>query len=107
MQEFEAGALQDTAERQRYTHKSLRAGVPEDLSRLAERAGAKQIILSYMPEGYIRDWIKKAAPSLDAYGIIFTELHRPWDQLIWPNATAGFFKVKKNIPNILNSVGLL
>ena len=55
----------------------------------------------------MRYWIKNAAPSLDASGIIFTELHRPWDQLIWPHATAGFFKIKKSIPNILIGAGLL
>ena len=55
----------------------------------------------------MRDWIKKVAPSLDASGIIFTELHRPWDQLIWPHAKVGFFKLKKEISNILNGAGLL
>ena len=59
MQGFEAGALQDTAERQRYTPKSLCTGVPGDLSRLVEHAGAKQRISAYIPEGYMRDWIKK------------------------------------------------
>jgi hypothetical protein len=27
-------------------------------------------------------------------------------EVIWPHATAGFFKVKKNIPRILEQVGL-
>ena len=59
MQGFEAGALQETAERQRQTHKSWRTGVPGDRSRLVEHAGAKQRISDYIPEGYMRDWIKK------------------------------------------------
>ena len=107
VQEFEAGALADTAARQQYPHQLLRASVPSDLARIAEGAGAKQIITAYIPEGYLRDWINEAAPPLDAAGISFTELRRPWDELIWPHATAGFFKVKKNIPNILHNAGLL
>ena len=107
VQEFEAGALKDTAKRQEYRHQSLHAGIPSDLARIAERAGAKQIITAYIPEGYLRDWINAATPALDAAKISFTELRRPWDELIWPHATAGFFKVKKNIPNILQDAGLL
>ena len=53
MQGFEAGALQDTAERQRQTHKSWRTGVPGDRSRLVEHADAKQRISAYIPEGYM------------------------------------------------------
>ena len=107
VQEFEAGALKDTAIRQEYRHQSLHAGIPSDLARIAERAGAKQIITAYIPEGYLRDWINAATPALDAAKISFTELRRPWDELIWPHATAGFFKVKKSIPNILQDAGLL
>ncbi|WP_234423705.1 FAD-binding domain-containing protein [Tateyamaria sp. Alg231-49] len=99
--DFERGALEDTAMRQSLPHHVMRAGVPSDLAWMAERAGTKQIITSYLPEGYARDWINEAMPALDAACISFTELRRSWDDLIWPYATAGFFKVKKNIPKIL------
>ena len=44
--------------------------------------------------------------ALDAAGITLTECRRDWDTAIWPHSTAGFFKVKKNIPLILHEVGL-
>jgi deoxyribodipyrimidine photo-lyase len=45
-----------------------------------------------------------AAPSLARAGITFCEWRRGWDAAIWPHATAGFFKVKQNIPLILEQV---
>lgn len=107
VQDFESGALKDAAERQPFSHQMLHAGASAELVRMAEDSGAKQVITPYLPEGYLRDWINDAIPALDAAGISFAELHRPWDALIWPHATAGFFKVKKNIPNILSKAGLL
>jgi hypothetical protein len=101
------GALKDTAERQHYSNQMLHAGALANLVQMAEELGAKQVITSYLPEGYLRDWMNDAIPALNAAGISFAELHRPWDALIWPHATAGFFKVKKNIPNILLKAGLL
>lgn len=104
---FEEGALHDAAERLDLPVQIMRAGVPVDLARFAERAGATQIIASYIPKGYMQDWIMEATPALDAAKIEFTEIQRTWDALIWPHATAGFFKVKKNIPSILHDAGLL
>ena len=99
--EFEAGALADTALRQGLKHQVVRAGVPSDLARFAKRLGAKQIITPYVPQGYLLDWLDEAAPALTQNDISFTEIRRPWDELIWPKCTAGFFKVKKSIPQIL------
>jgi deoxyribodipyrimidine photo-lyase len=45
--------------------------------------------------------LDEAAPSLASAGITFCEWRRDWDAAIWPHATAGFFKVKQNIPRIL------
>ncbi|MEL6121111.1 MAG: FAD-binding domain-containing protein [Pseudomonadota bacterium] len=104
---FENGALADTAAREGRSFQSLHAGVPADLARLTERAGAAQIITPYIPEGYTRDWIGEAMPHLAAKSIQLTEWRRNWDALIWPHATAGFFKVKKNIPSILDDAGLV
>jgi len=33
-----------------------------------------------------------------------TEWRRDWDAMIWPHATAGFFKVKKQIPKFLRTI---
>jgi deoxyribodipyrimidine photo-lyase len=51
--------------------------------------------------------MRAAAPALDAAGITLCEWQRPWDSAIWPHATAGFFKVKKKIPEIIHQRQLL
>jgi len=104
---FEAGALQDAAHRTGLQAEALRAGVPADLARWAGKAGAQQIITPYIPEGPLRDWMRAASPALDAAGITLCEWQRPWDSAIWPHATAGFFKVKKKIPEIIHQRQLL
>ncbi|ATX65112.1 FAD-binding domain-containing protein [Roseinatronobacter bogoriensis] len=99
---FEAEALADAARRTGLQADRLRAGVPGDLARWAKRAGADQILTPYVPEGPLRDWLREAAPALDAAGITLCEWQRPWDSAIWPHATAGFFKVKRKIPEIIH-----
>jgi hypothetical protein len=104
--DFEAGALADTARRAGVEAVPLRAGVPGDFARWADRAGARQIVTPYVPTGPLRDWLEAAQPALAQAGITLTEWQRDWDGLIWPHATAGFFKVKKQIPRILHAAGL-
>jgi deoxyribodipyrimidine photo-lyase len=104
---FEAEALADAALRTGLQAETLRAGVPGDLARWAKRAGADQILTPFVPEGPLRDWLREAAPALDAAGITLCEWQRPWDSAIWPHATAGFFKVKKKIPEIIHQRQLL
>ena len=106
VQAFEAGALDDAAARSGLAVTGMRAGVPGDLARRAARAGAAQIVTPYVPEGPLRDWLTEAAPALEEAGIPLAEWQRDWDRLIWPHATAGFFKVKKQIPRILHAAGL-
>ena len=104
--QFERAALQDTARRLGQTVTPLRAGVPGDLAKWAAQAGATQIVTPFVPRGYLRDWLDSAQPALDAQGISLCEMQRDWDRLVWPHATAGFFKVKTKIPRILQDAGL-
>lgn len=103
---FEADALADAAARAEVEAEQMRAGVPADLARWATRIGARQIMTPYVPVGPLRDWLDDAAASLAVAGITLTEQRRDWDTAIWPHATAGFFKVKKQIPRVLHEAGL-
>ena len=106
VEKFERGALSDTASRMGLEATELRAGVPTDLARWASRAGATQIATPYIPTGPLQDWMLEAMPALEEAGIELVEWRRDWDTAIWPHATAGFFKVKKHIPTILQDIGL-
>jgi len=101
---FEAGALADAALRVGVAPVSLHAGDPAALPKWSAGAGAAQIATPYVTQGPLRDWLDEAAPSLARSGITLCEWRRDWDSAVWPHATAGFFKVKQNIPRILKQV---
>ncbi len=104
---FERDALADTAQRLGVDATVIEARDPKDLATWAATSGAKQIVTGYLPEGPLSDWMRVAAPALEAKGIALAELRRDWDAAIWPHATAGFFKVKKQIRHVLRDLGML
>ncbi len=101
---FEAEALRDAAARMGVVPVVLSADHPEGLAKWAAASGARQIVTAYVTRGPLRDWIEEATPYLAARGITLCEWRRDWDAAIWPHATAGFFKVKQQIPRILDLV---
>jgi deoxyribodipyrimidine photo-lyase len=101
---FDADALADAAVRVGANPLVLQAADPADLAKWAASAGATQIATPYITRGPLRDWLDQAGPFLAAQGIALCEWRRDWDSAIWPHATAGFFKVKQNIPRILQQV---
>jgi deoxyribodipyrimidine photo-lyase len=101
---FEAQALADTATRTALVPALLSADHPDVLAKWAAENGATQIVTPYITRGPLQDWMTEAAPYLAARGITLTEWQRDWDRAIWPHATAGFFKVKQQIPHILNQM---
>ncbi|MGR3497086.1 hypothetical protein [Citreimonas sp.] len=103
---FEEGALADAASRAGAAPAVMRADDPAALAHWADRMGATQIATAYVTRGPLRDWLEQAAPVMDARGIALREWQRDWDAAIWPHATAGYFKVKKAIPRILERAGV-
>ena len=99
---FEEAALRDAAARLNRAPQTLTATDPAGLVDWAASANAKQIFTPYVTHGPLRDWLDAAMPALAARGITLCEQRRGWDSAIWPHATAGFFKVRKNIPRILD-----
>ena len=101
---FEDAALADAAARVGQTAVPLRADHPDVLAKWAAGVGATQIVTPYVTRGPLYDWLAEAAPYLATRGITFCEWQRNWDSVIWPHATAGFFKVKQQIPRILDQM---
>ncbi|EFO29302.1 deoxyribodipyrimidine photo-lyase family protein [Roseibium sp. TrichSKD4] len=98
---FEAGALEDAAMRFGRTYETLNTGSPQPLLDWAKDTGAQQIVMPYTPRGPLKDWMDTVQTQLEDNTLALCEIRRPWDDTIWRHATAGFFKVKKEIPNIL------
>jgi len=62
----------------------------------AKACGAQEVVTAFLPQGWTRDWADQLSTALSAQGITLAE-----DKLVWPHATAGFFKLKKAIPDLL------
>jgi deoxyribodipyrimidine photo-lyase len=103
---FEAGALADAALRRNASPVHLTATDPETLANWATEVGARQIFTPFVTRGPLRDWLDKAEVILTGSGITLCEQRRDWDDAIWPHATAGFFKIRKHIPRILDQTVL-
>lgn len=101
---FERGALSDIAARVDLSAEPMHAGAPRQLADWAKNAGARQIAMGYVPQGPLCDWMSEALPALTDAGIELVEWRRRYDEQIWHYATAGFFKVKKKIPLILQEL---
>ncbi|MFZ8887524.1 MAG: FAD-binding domain-containing protein [Steroidobacteraceae bacterium] len=99
--QFEAQALADAASRLGRAADALRAEHPKHLADWVADAGATQLVTPYVTRGPLYDWLQEAKPLLNARGILLAEWRREWDAAIWPHATAGFFKVKQRIPDLL------
>lgn len=104
---FETAALTNTAERARLDANVIQEWTSAALADWVEAKGARQIAMPYVPVGPLGDWMARARPVLQARGIAVTEWKRDWDAIVWPHATAGFFKVKKRLPEILRTAGLI
>jgi deoxyribodipyrimidine photo-lyase len=98
---FEEEALADAAARAGVSPVRLRADDPAVLAEWAAVAGVTQVVTPYLTRGPLHDWAAQAAPLLATRGITVREWRRDWDNAIWPHATAGFFKVKQQLPRIL------
>ncbi len=72
--------------------------VTDDTAEIARwAAGFDHIVTPYAPTGWLRD-------TLDRSGIATHRPLRDWDAAAWPHATAGFFRLRKRIPDILDTI---
>ncbi|MEL6575081.1 MAG: FAD-binding domain-containing protein [Pseudomonadota bacterium] len=78
---------------------------PEEIVDWARMAGCARIATGFIHRGWVDDWFAAARPVLEDAGIALEEWRRPWDDGFHPHATAGFFKVKKEIPAVLRALG--
>ncbi len=101
---IEDDALADAAARAGVVPVRLRADHPDVLAKWAASVGATQIVTPYVTRGPLQDWLVDGAQFLADRNITFCEWHRDWDSMIWPHATAGFFKVRQQIPRILEQM---
>lgn len=93
VQAFVTGALADLDNR---IGPVRRLATPEDVTRWAE--GFEAIALPHPPVGATADALHAAMDGTRTHRML-----RDHDRMAWPHATAGFFKFKKKIPELLKA----
>ena len=72
----------------------------------SDRLGTKNIIIPKVPVGAVKSKLRKVKKNLAEHDIYIYEHYKNYDMYTWQHASKGFFKLKKQIPNILNQLGL-
>ncbi len=73
----------------------------------AQSAGVRRIATAYAPIGPVRSRLDRAEPILREAGLTLDRLIRPYDAVSWPHAKAGFFGLKKKIPNVRSQLNFV
>jgi len=72
----------------------------------SDKLGTKNIITPKIPLGAVKSEFRKIKKNLAEHDIYINEHYREYDTYTWQFASKGFFKLKKQIPNILYQLGL-
>ena len=60
------------------------------------------IATAFAPAGPIAEELTRAQATLTQRGIQLTQIMRPFDRQAWPFTGRGFFKLKKQIPKLID-----
>ena len=72
----------------------------------SDRLGTKNIIIPKVPVGAVKSKLRKVKKNLAEHDIYIYEHYKNYDIYTWQHASKGFFKLEKQIPNILHQLGL-
>ena len=72
----------------------------------AEKQSVKMIVTAHAPVGPVSELLTDAGKRLAEGGVSLLQLRRPYDSAAWPHARRGFFGLKKQIPSLLDRLGL-
>jgi deoxyribodipyrimidine photo-lyase len=80
---------------------------PNEAIALCRAHGIEKLVTAHVPVGPARNTYDAFVADLAGSGVAAMEVRREWDSAFWPNARAGFFKVKERIPETLERLGLM
>ncbi len=64
------------------------------------------VVTAYAPVGPVADALAAAKDTLNQNGVKLLQVRRSFDDAGWPHAQRGFFKLKKQIPALLDQLAL-
>lgn len=102
---FTRDAITETAFRLNLPYQSVEAS-SDTIIQACRTANVETLVLPFTPIGPTNHWREAITPNLSDAGIKLHEIKRNWDENAWPHATAGFFKLKKQIPKLMSQAGL-
>lgn len=70
----------------------------------AEACGVDTVVAPFAPVGPTADALTEAIAPLEAHGIRVIEQRRAYDERAWPHAKRGYFRLKKQIPELLDAI---
>ncbi|MFY0691648.1 MAG: DNA photolyase [Paracoccaceae bacterium] len=85
----------------------LSAAWQEALVDAARDAGVRHVLTAYAPVGPVADALSNLEPTLNQAGMHLVRVRRRYDDILWPHATKGFFKMKMKIPQMLAQLDLI
>jgi deoxyribodipyrimidine photo-lyase len=98
---FARAALEDGLSRQERAEGLLHA---EGVVAWAKGLGLAEVITGYAPVGLLAWALRDLKAQLGREGIRLVQIQRPYDARLWPLATAGFFKLKAKLPELVRSL---
>lgn len=109
--EFAYGAVADAVDRATRVfgvdgQLSSSADLGTTLVDWALRNNLNAIATAYAPVGPVDEMLSNAAKKLEQHRIRLLQLRRPYDSLTWPYARHGYFKLKKQIPALLERLDI-
>ncbi len=107
--EFARSALGDTVDRlmARYGINGALYESSDWAELLVDWATARHlstIVTPYTPVGTAAELLARAAEKFNRYGIKLLQVRRNYDSMAWPYTRQGYFKLKRNIPDILDKL---
>ncbi len=71
------------------------------VSAWARALGVKEIATPYAPVGEVASALEHVRRALAQDGVGLVQIRREFDQRAWPHATAGFFRFREQIPQLV------
>ncbi|MDG1497360.1 MAG: FAD-binding domain-containing protein [Amylibacter sp.] len=105
---FSNSAVQNTSQRLKLKNVEVINNMnwTDAILETSNRLATKNIIIPKVPVGAVKSKLRKTQKKLAEHDIYINEHYTNYDVHTWQYASKGFFKLKKQIPNILHQLGL-
>ena len=100
---FARGAVDDAVARaaREWGVEAMRFDRADSMLSWASRQDRGAIVTAWTPVGPIADELSGIEPELAMYGTGLVRIRRHWDEVAWPEARRGFFRIKRIIPDLI------